>query len=123
MEEGTTEAEITQDLTVVTEGIDQAATTEAMEDMTDLEVIVGTKDTIEVVVAIDTTETLLNLRGETITEMAINPQEGIAMMEEEIKEDTHHEEDLIHVTDIGIGQAVMTKANQEIGVGLTTGKM
>ena len=123
MEEGTTEAEITQDLTVVTEGIDQAAITEAMEDMTDLEVIVGTKDTIEVVVAIDTTETLLNLRGETITEMAINPQEGIAMMEEEIKEDTHHEEDLIHVTDIGIGQAVMTKANQEIGVGLTTGKM
>ena len=123
MEEGTTEAEITQDLTVVTEGIDQAAITGAMEDMTDLEVIVGTKDTIEVVVAIDTTETLLNLRGETITEMAINPQEGIAMMEEEIKEDTHHEEDLIHVTDIGIGQAVMTKANQEIGVGLTTGKM
>ena len=123
MEEGTTEAEITQDLTVVTEGIDQAATTEAMEDMTDLEVIVGTKDTIEVVVAIDTTETLLNPQGETITEMAINPQEGIAMMEEEIKEDTHHEEDLIHVTDIGIGQAVMTKANQEIGVGLTTGKM
>ena len=123
MEEGTTEAEITQDLTVVTEGIDQAATTEAMEDTTDLEVIVGTKDTIEVVVAIDTTETLLNLRGETITEMAINPQEGIAMMEEEIKEDTHQEEDLIHVTDIGIGQAVMTKANQEIGVGLTTGKM
>ena len=123
MEEGTTEAEITQDLTVVTEGIDQAATTEAMEDTTDLEVIVGTKDTIEVVVAIDTTETLLNPQGETITEMAINPQEGIAMMEEEIKEDTHHEEDLIHVTDIGIGQAVMTKANQEIGVGLTTGKM
>ena len=123
MEEGTTEAEITQDLTVVTEGIDQAAITEAMEDMTDLEVIVGTRDTIEVVVAIDTTETLLNLRGETITEMAINPQEGIAMMEEEIKEDTHHEEDLIHVTDIGIGQAVMTKTNQEIGVGLTTEKM
>ena len=123
MEEGTTEAEITQDLTVVTEGIDQAATTEAMEDMTDLEVIVGTKDTIEVVVAIDTTETLLNLRGETITEMAISPQEGTVMMEEEIKEDTHQEEDLIHVTDIGIGQAVMTKANQEIGVGLTTEKM
>ena len=85
MEEGTTEAEITQGLTVVTEGIDQAATTEAMEDMTDLEVIVGTKDTIEVVVAIDTTETLLNLRGETITEMAISPQEGTVMMEEEIK--------------------------------------
>ena len=123
MEEGTTEAEITQDLTVVTEGIDQAATTEAMEDMTDLEVIVGTKDTIEVVVAIDTTETLLNLQGEIITEMAINPQEGTVMMEEEIKEDTHQEEDLIHVTDIGIGQAVMTKTNQEIGVGLTTEKM
>ena len=123
MEEGTTEAEITQDLTVVTEGIDQAAITEAMEDMTDLEVIVGTKDTIEVVVAIDTTETLLNLQGEIITEMATSPQEGTVMMEEEIKEDTHQEEDLIHVTDIGIGQAVMTKANQEIGVGLTTGKM
>ena len=123
MEEGTTEAEITQDLTVVTEGIDQAVITGAMEDMTDLEVIVGTKDTIEVVVAIDTTETLLNLQGEIITEMAISPQEGTVMMEEEIKEDTHQEEDLIHVTDIGIGQAVMTKANQEIGVGLTTGKM